>query len=86
MGKGGTFNRHACIKALKKIGFWRKKTRRGSHDKYVAPEQYLQDNNSRQPPFIMIPRSRVLHCQYEILKELKNLGGEELVKKFKDLL
>ena len=86
MGKLETFKRNRCIKALIKLGFYRKKTRRGSHDKYVPPEEYLNQKRDRQPPFIMIPRSRVLHCQDEIVKELKNLGGEKLVKKFEEYL
>jgi len=34
----------------------------------------------------MTPRSRKIHCQLEILKEIWAFGGDELVKKFKDLI
>ena len=35
-----------------------------------------------QSPFIMIPRHKELHCQEEIVKEIKRIGGEELVDNF----
>ncbi|MCG2697597.1 hypothetical protein L6307_00655 [Candidatus Parcubacteria bacterium] len=86
MGKLEVFKRNRCILALIKLGFTRKKTRRGMHDKYVPPQKYLEIKIENQPPFIMIPRSRNLHCQPEIVKELRNLGGDELVKKFEEYL
>lgn len=76
------FNRNQCIKALKKIGFQSKNNRRGNHDKFVCP----LSNNPDQPSFIVVPRSRQIHCQFAILKELKNIGGDELVNKFLDNL
>ena len=86
MGHLEVFNRKQCIKALLKIGFFRKRTRRGSHDKYVPPEIYLKNRIHNQPPFIMVPRSRNLHCQREIVKELWNLGGDDLVSTFEEYL
>ncbi len=86
MGKLETFNRKKCISALLKLEFTRKKTRRGRHDKYASPAKYLEQRIKNQPPFIMVPRSRVLHCQNEIVKELRNLGGQDLVKKFEENL
>jgi len=86
MGKLETFNRKRCMRALLKLGFFKKNTRRGSHDKYVPSDKYLGNRTNNQPPFIMIPRSRVLHCQNEIVKELRNLGGDDLVKQFEDTL
>jgi len=86
MGKLETFKRNRCIAALLKLGFTRKHTRRGGHDKYVPPAHYLESRINNQPPFVMVPRSRVLHCQEEIVKELHNLGGVDLVKKFEEYL
>lgn len=74
------FNRSQCIRALLKLGFAESPSRRGSHDKFLAP---FPNTN---PPFIMIPRHRQLHCQRAILKELKTMGGDDLLKKFLDLL
>ena len=81
MGKND-FNRRKCVKALKKLGFEEKSSRRGSHDKFVVPERFLKNKQSNQPPFIMIPRSRNLHCQHTIIRELYNFGGDELIKDF----
>lgn len=76
------FNRDQCIKALMKIGFRNGNNRRGNHDKFLMPEYLERNRNPSQPPFIVVPRSRQSHCQFAIIKELKNLGGEELADKF----
>ena len=76
------FNRKQCVKALKKLGFIKKNVRRGKHDKFVPPENLLFNKREGQPSFIMVPRSRSLHCQLEILKELWAFGGDELVDSF----
>ncbi len=81
MGKND-FNRKQCIKVFKKLGFEEKSSRRGSHDKFLAPERFLKNKQSNQPPFIMIPRSRNIHCQRAIIRELHNLGGDGLIKDF----
>lgn len=86
MGKLETFNRKRCVKALLKAGFFKKNKRSGGHDKFIPPNKYLGNQTNDQPPFIMVPRSRVLHCQDEIVKELRNLGGDDLVKQFADNL
>jgi len=78
------FNRKQCIKSLKKLGFIKKNTRRGKHDKFVAPSDLLESKQENQPPFIMVPRARKIHCQLEIRKEVWAFGGDELVKKFLD--
>ena len=80
-----SFRRTRCISALKKLGFVIKKSRRGKHDKYMSPDVYLEQKRDRQPPFIMVPRGK-LHCQDEIVKELRNLGGDELVREFESYL
>lgn len=85
MGKDD-FNRNECIGALSKLGFKIKNKRRGDHDKFAAPEELLKNKKTNQPPFIMVPRSRQLHCQLEILKELWALGGDDLVEKFLKLI
>lgn len=69
------FNRRQCIRALIKLGFTLSNKRFGIHDKLVAPFP-------ANPPFIMIPRHKELHCQQAILKELRKMGGDELIKKF----
>lgn len=74
---GWNFNRNECIRALKKLGFVYKNSRHGHHDKFLSPIP------GAVPPFIMIPRHRVLHCQNAVVKELRKMGGEEMVEKFK---
>jgi predicted RNA binding protein YcfA (HicA-like mRNA interferase family) len=74
------FNYHQCVRALKKLGFHLSNKRKGNHDKLISPF------DNANPPFIMIPRHRKLHCQRSILKELEVMGGNELVKKFIDRL
>jgi len=78
------FNRKQCIKSLKKLGFIKKNTRRGKHDKFVAPNNLLENRREGQPSFITVPRSRQIHCQLEIQKEIWAFGGDELVKEFLD--
>jgi hypothetical protein len=78
------FNRKQCIRALKKLGFIQNNIRRGKHDKFVPPENLLKNKREGQPSFIMVPRSKNIHCQLEILKELWAFGGDELVGSFID--
>ncbi|OGH64929.1 MAG: hypothetical protein A2821_00430 [Candidatus Magasanikbacteria bacterium RIFCSPHIGHO2_01_FULL_41_23] len=73
---GNNFNRLQCIRALTRIGFILNKNSSGSHDKFLSP--ILNSN----PPFITVPRHNVIHCQKAILKELKKMGGEELLENF----
>ena len=81
MGKND-FNRRQCIRALKRLGFEEKNSRRGNHDNFIVPARFLKNKQSNQPPFIMIPRNRNLHCQRAIIRELYNFGGDELVENF----
>lgn len=74
------FNGRQCARALIRLGFILDTKRRGKHDKYKAP---LANAN---PPFIMIPRHKDIHCQEEIIKEIRKIGGEELVEKFRGYL
>lgn len=74
------FNQHQCVKALKKLGFYLANKREGKHDKFRSP---IPNCN---PPFIMIPRHKELHCQKEIIAEIKKMGGDDLVTKFKSFL
>lgn len=69
------FNRRQCIRALVRLGFVLTNQRQGRHDKFLAPPPY---NSS----FIMVPRHKNLNCQFAILRELKNIGGEAMEKKF----
>jgi len=78
------FNRRQCICALKKIGFQQVNSRRGKHDKFTPPSSVI--STSSNPPFIMVPRHKNLHCQNAIIKELSDMGGDELVKKFRQHL
>lgn len=81
------FNKRQCIRALSKLGFFLCNKRRGQHDKYCPPKNIEQTlTGKEQPRFVMIPRHNELHCQDEIISELKAMGGEELVNKFKNLL
>jgi len=56
--------------------------RHGKHSKFAAPPQYQKGNFI----FIMLPRHNKLRCQDEIIKELRKMGGEELVEKFRKSL
>ncbi|MFA5130518.1 MAG: hypothetical protein WC477_06440 [Patescibacteria group bacterium] len=80
------FNKKQCIRALKKLGFFLDHSRRGRHDKYCPPVEMFKQLSGFAPRFIMIPRHNELHVQNEILSELKAMGGEELVRRFKEEL
>lgn len=58
------------------LGFSEAAVRSGNHDKFLAPFKNVN------PPFIMVPRHRQLHCQNQIIKELKQMGGNELANRF----
>ncbi|MBU4481888.1 hypothetical protein KKC16_00320 [Patescibacteria group bacterium] len=79
------FSKKECIRALLKIGFFKEphQARRSPHDKYLVSLEYKQEI---QRSFIMIPHGRKLKCQRAILKELKKIGGGELVAKFLEKL
>ena len=79
MGKND-FTYRQCVRALLKIGFREASVRSGSHDKFRSPFEHSN------PPFIMVPRHRVLHCQKAILKELKAMGGDDFLARFLDSL
>ena len=78
------FNKCQCIRALQKLGFCLDNDRCGTHDKYAFPNGYTIPEGFR--PFIMIPRHNELKLQYKIIKELKSIGGNELIEKFISLL
>lgn len=80
------FNGRQCIRALKKLGFFLCNKRYGSYDKFYPPPYIYQQLSGLQPRFIMIPRHKELHCQGEIISELRTMCGDELVEKFKELL
>lgn len=82
----GNFNRKQCLRALRALGFTLSNKRSGSHDKLVPPPDYVDAIPVGQPRFIMVPRHRELHCQQEILSELRGIGGEALLNAFKDRL
>lgn len=80
------FNKRQCIRALKKIGFY-ESTKRGSlHEKWYPPQDITDRLSPQQPHFITIPRHNELRVQRELLKELKAMGGDELVEQFKKYL
>lgn len=80
------FNRTQCIKSLRRLGFILCNKRHGVHDKYCPPPEIADQLTSSQPHFIMIPRHTSLHCQSQIMAELKAMGGEDLVQKFREEL
>lgn len=80
------FNRKECVRAFLEIGFHEASQRRGKHDKWSPPEPIASKLIGLQPRFIMVPRHSELHCQSKILKELKDMGGEDLVEAFKKAL
>ena len=83
---GYNFSRKQCIRALIKLGFILKNKRSGKHDKYEPPFAILSKLGDGQPKFIMVPRHNELHCQNEIVAELRNMGREDLLKKFMSYL
>ncbi len=80
------FTTRQCIQALKKLGFLLGNKRFGKHDKFYPPPAIAEQLTGMQPRFIMIPRHSDLHCQSEIVSELRVMGGDVLVEKFKALL
>ncbi len=80
------FSHKQCIKALIKLGFILKNKRSGRHDKYEPPFNILNKLSGNQPKFIIVPRHNELHCQNEIVAELRTMGGEALLKQFTDYL
>lgn len=74
------FNKRQCVRALKKLGFYLSNDRRGDHDKYQFPARYVIPAGYR--PFIMIPRHNELRVQHKIIKELRAIGGDDLVGEF----
>lgn len=78
------FNRKQCIRALKRLGFTLSNKRFGKHDKFEPPSTITPRNPEQR--YIMVPRHRELRCQPEIVKELRAMGGDELVEQFKELL
>jgi len=79
MGKND-FNQLECIKALLKLGFTKSCSGRGNHDKFISP---LKNCN---PPFIMVPRHKKIHCQNKIIRDIKMMGGDDLVSEFVNLI
>ncbi|MFH1252878.1 MAG: hypothetical protein V1664_00905 [Candidatus Uhrbacteria bacterium] len=80
------FNTKQCLRALKRLGFYLGNKRLGRHDKFYPPKLIADKLSGTQPRFIIIPRHTDLHCQPEIISELRVMGGDELVQKFKENL
>lgn len=80
------FNRRTCVSALKKLGFQLVNKRSGMHDKFVPPPETASAIHVGAPQFIMIPRHNELRCHGMIISEIRAMGGEELVRRFKELL
>ena len=80
------FNTRQCIAALLKLGFFLVTRRNGLHDKFSPPQEILKTLKAGQPSFIMVPRHKELHCQHKIVSELRALGGDTLIERFKDFL
>jgi predicted RNA binding protein YcfA (HicA-like mRNA interferase family) len=77
------FNNKQCIRALLRIGFYLNNKRHGQHDKYFPPKAVADNIAVGRARFIMIPRHKDLHCQREILSELRMMGGDDLIDLFK---
>lgn len=80
------FNRKQCIRALIKLGFELDHHRGGIHDKYTFPKEFSEKLETGHRPFIMIPRHNELRLQHKIVKKIRNIGGDELVERFKQSL
>ena len=80
------FTTQQCLRALQRLGFTFSNRRGGRHNKLIPPQEILRVLSGAQPRFIMVPRHRELRCQNEIVRELKVMGGESLVEKFKQNL
>lgn len=79
------FNKRQCIRALKRLGFV-EKSKRKKHFKFYPPGNIAQKITPGLPQFIMVPNHRELKVQKLIVQELREMGSEELVKKFLDNL
>ncbi|MAG12490.1 hypothetical protein CL630_01625 [bacterium] len=75
------FNKRQCIRSLKQNGFINKSKRR-KHFKFYPPDHIKEKIEAQKPQFIMVPNHRELKVQHLIIKELREMGGEELVKSF----
>ena len=85
---GYSFTQSQCIKALLAIGFIDASTRRCKHYKYRPPrecDECLKKFEGSIRPFIMVPKHQ-FYCQDEIVKEIKNICGEDFKQKFLDNL
>jgi hypothetical protein len=78
------FNKRKFVRAIKKCGFYQKNQKGRNHEKWFPPEYVAKNIKSGKPSFIQIPRHNELHIQEELIKELKEMGGEELVNKVLD--
>ncbi len=83
---GLNFNTRQCLQALNKLGFSMANRRHGRHDKFIPPAEIAGQLTGLQSRFIMVPRHGDLHCQAEIIRELKAMGGEKLVQEFRKYL
>jgi len=80
------FNTRQCVRALFQIGFILSNTHPGSHDKFLPPKEIMEKIKGLNPRFIMIPRHAKLRLQNQIIAELRKMGGDELVAKFRENL
>ncbi len=80
------FNTRQYVRTFKRLGFVLGNKRLGRHDKFFPPKIIADKLIGIQPRFIMIPRHANLHCQSEIISKLRAVGGDKLVRMFKENL
>ena len=67
-----------------RLGFYLGNKRSGQHDKFYPPDEIGKKLGAAQSHFIMVPRHHELRCQRLIISELRAMGGDELVARFKN--
>ena len=75
------FTPRECVRSLNSIGFVNK-SKRGKHFKFYPPERVKNKIPPGRPQFIMIPNHRNFWIQHKIIRELLEMGGDELVNDF----
>jgi hypothetical protein len=76
------FNKKRAVRSLIRCGFYLKKRKGRKHEKWFPSIEIANRLLPDQCKFIMMPRHNELHLQEDLIDELRQMGGEELVAKF----
>lgn len=79
---GYDFTQRQCINALLEIGFTKAKSKRSWHYKYRPPSDCKGSTpHNGVRPFITVPKHD-FYCQDAIVREIRQLCGEEMKNRF----